>query len=282
MTRLGMDLDIPDEGAGPKDLKEALSRAIDRFIQVLVHAAQCRDRICKSPSCAKMKRIMHHIQRCKQCTVCKQFLALCLQHAKTCKSTNCPVPLCANLKKHLLDKQRRASIQESRFAARRLHAMRLAMPTTSSTLGGSSSSNGEAPVQSPAPNTPIRQQPSTPTPKTQPLSVGPQSVGTSQVREHIMTIRKNPQHALETLAQHSYPHGQPNPTPMEGGMGESVHPQQHQQRYQSVAPGGPPMGAGYQQQQQQLYPPNAMPPQQPQAAHHHGEPTLNPGYQGQF
>ena len=505
MTRLGMDLDIPDEGAGPKDLKEALSRAIDRFIQVLVHAAQCRDRNCKSPSCAKMKRIMHHIGRCKQCTVCKQFLALCLQHAKTCKSTNCPVPLCANLKKHLLDKQRQASFQESRFAARRMIAMRMAMPTTSPSLGGGSSSNGGAPVQSPAPNTPIRQQPSTPTPKTQPLqqqvsnspapspavrnpasvpppsvshqspggkalgtlqqnqeappshgppsipskpmmaatpsphpatpasyqqphSVGPPSVGTPQGREHIMTIRKNPQHALETLAQHSYPHGQPQPqpmrqiipgqtvasryptqmasnpqpypsthphsaymdgsagatmstayryapapqrvaphpaytqqqpggqmylqnqsaygspamtsqqmynrdammvhsnrpvmygggvggggvqgsyhptmqqqqqqqvmqrpqqmsmaassmTPMGGGMGISVHPQQHQQRYQSVAPGGPPMGAGYQQQQQQLYPPNAMPPQQPQAAHHHGEPTLNPGYQGQF
>ena len=112
MTHLGLDCDVPDEGAGPKDIKEALSRAIDRFIQVLVHAAQCRDRNCKSPSCAKMKRIMHHIGRCKQCTVCKQFLALCLQHAKTCKSTNCPVPLCANLKKHLLDKQRQASYQE--------------------------------------------------------------------------------------------------------------------------------------------------------------------------
>lgn len=73
-----------------------------------------------------------------------------------------------------------------------------------------------------------------------------------------------------------------NMSSMGGGMGMSVHPQQHQQRYPSVAPGAPPIGAGYQQQQQQLYPPNAMPPQQAQAAHHHGEPTLNPGYQGQF
>ena len=139
---------------------QAQNHAIQRFIQVLVHAAQCRDRNCKSPTCVKMKRIMSHVRGCKQCGVCKQFLSLCLQHAKTCKSSNCPVPLCANLKKHILEKQRQTSIQENRFAARRMLAMRSAMPTTSSSLG--SSSNGGATVQSPLPGTPLTQQPSTP------------------------------------------------------------------------------------------------------------------------
>ena len=163
MTRLGMDLDISDEGTGPKDPKEAQNRAIQRFIQVLVHAAQCRDRNCKSPTCVKMKRIMSHVRGCKQCGVCKQFLSLCLQHAKTCKSSECTVPLCATLKKHVLEKQRHTSIQENQFAARRMLAMRSAMPITSSSLG--SSSNGGDTVQSPAPSTPLKQQPSTATQK---------------------------------------------------------------------------------------------------------------------
>ena len=161
MTRLGMDLGIHDEGAGPKDPKEALNQAIQRFIQVLMHAAQCRDRTCKSPSCAKMKRIMHHVMRCKQCVVCKQFLNLCLQHAKTCKSSNCPVPLCANIKKHLQEKQRQASFQESRFAARRMLAMRSAMPMSSSSVSSSNASTKAAvAIQSSTPST--RQQPGTP------------------------------------------------------------------------------------------------------------------------
>ena len=159
VTRLGVGLDIPDEITGPKDPKEAQSCAIQRFIQVLVHAAQCRDRSCKSPPCAKMKRIMSHVRGCTQCGVCKQFLSLCLQHAKTCKSSNCSVPLCANLKKHILEKQRQTSIQENRFAARRMRATRATIPTISSSLGSSSSSE-EATVLSPAPSTPLTQQPS--------------------------------------------------------------------------------------------------------------------------
>ena len=276
MTRLGMDLGIHDEGAGPKDPKEALNQAIQRFILVLVHAAQCRDRTCKSPSCAKMKRIMHHVGRCKQCVVCKQFLNLCLQHAKTCKSSNCPVPLCANIKKHLQEKQRQASFQESRFAARRMLAMRSAMPSSSSSSASSSNASSNAAaataVQSPAPSTPARQQPGTPQqppqvtnspapspavgrnpPSIPPPSVshqspggkalgalqqsqdaqqthgppsipskpmnaaapsphsaatvsyqspgGPPSVGKPPGREQIMNIRKNPQQAMDAIAQ---------------------------------------------------------------------------------
>ena len=161
MTRLGVGLDIPDEITGPKDPKEAQSCAIQRFIQVLVHAAQCRDRSCKSPPCTKMKRIMSHVRGCKQCGVCKQFLSLCLQHAKTCKSNNCTVPLCANLKKHILEKQRQTSIQENRFAARRMRAMRATIPSTSSSLGSSTSSE-EATVLSPAPSTPSDSSPAHP------------------------------------------------------------------------------------------------------------------------
>ena len=172
MTRLGMDLGIHDEGAGPRVPKEAPNRAIQRFIQVLVHAAQCRDRACKSPTCAKMKRIMHHVGRCKQCVVCKQFLNLCLQHAKKCESSNCPVPLCVNIKKHLQEKQRQTSIQESRFAARRMLAMRSVMPTSSSSSASTT------------PSTPARQQPGTP--QQSPSVVKPPE------REQIMNIRKLP------------------------------------------------------------------------------------------
>ena len=250
MTRLGMDLDISDGETGSKDPKEAQNRAIQRVIQFLVHAAQCRDKNCKSPTCAKMKRIMFHVRGCKQCGVCRQFLSLCLHHAKTCKSSNCPVPLCANLKKHILEKQRQTSIQENRFAARRMLAMRSAMPTTSSSLGSSSNSsgsNGGAAVQSPAPSTPLRQQPSTPQQPPQQVTNSP-APSPAVVRNPPSIPPPSVSHqspggkalgALQQNQEAQQPHGPPSIPSKPMSATPSPHPATTIS-YQQVPSGGPP------------------------------------------
>ena len=56
--------------------------SIQRCIQSLVHACQCRDANCQLPSCRKMKRIVAHTKSCKRktnggCPICKQLIALC-------------------------------------------------------------------------------------------------------------------------------------------------------------------------------------------------------------
>lgn len=70
--------------------QEARKLSIQRCIQSLVHACQCRDANCRLPSCQKMKRVVQHTKICKRkangdCPICKQLIALCCYHAKYCQ-----------------------------------------------------------------------------------------------------------------------------------------------------------------------------------------------------
>ena len=80
----------------PPGVVEILSRgqrqrklSIQRCIQSLVHACQCRDANCNLPSCLKMKRVVAHTKGCKrsnkECPICKQLIALCAYHAEICQ-----------------------------------------------------------------------------------------------------------------------------------------------------------------------------------------------------
>lgn len=112
MEKLGFDL---DDGSSPADLKqanpqEARKQSIQRCIQSLVHACQCRDANCRLPSCQKMKRVVQHTKNCKRktnggCPICKQLIALCCYHAKHCQEQKCPVPFCPNIKHKLKQQQ---------------------------------------------------------------------------------------------------------------------------------------------------------------------------------
>ena len=73
--------------------QEARKLSIQRCIQSLVHACQCRDANCRLPSCHKMKRVVSHTKQCKRktnggCPICKQLIALCCYHAKLCQVRN--------------------------------------------------------------------------------------------------------------------------------------------------------------------------------------------------
>lgn len=76
---------------------------VDRCIESLTHACQCRDVQCEIPSCLKLKEILEHTKGCElkvngECRMCKQLIALCCHHAKNCEDSCCEVPFCPNIK----------------------------------------------------------------------------------------------------------------------------------------------------------------------------------------
>ncbi|XP_074038438.1 CREB binding protein nejire isoform X4 [Leptinotarsa decemlineata] len=129
MVKLGLDI---DDGSSPTDSKanpgEARKLSIQRCIQSLVHACQCRDANCRLPSCQKMKRVVTHTKVCKRktnggCPICKQLIALCCYHAKHCQETKCPVPFCSNIKHKLKQQQLQQRLQQAQLLRRRMAVM---------------------------------------------------------------------------------------------------------------------------------------------------------------
>lgn len=130
MEKLGFDL---DDGSSPSDAKqdnpqEARKQSIQRCIQSLVHACQCRDANCRLQSCQKMKRVVNHTRTCKRktnggCPICKQLIALCCYHAKHCNETKCPVPFCLNIRQKLRQQQLQQRLQHAHFLKRRMAAV---------------------------------------------------------------------------------------------------------------------------------------------------------------
>ena len=110
MEKLGLGLSLEDDSQTEpqvtQNLHEARKQSIQKNIQLLVHACQCRDMTCKLQSCIKMKRVIRHTRDCRlrnngNCSICKQFVALCLFHARNCNESQCSVPLCSNIKQKL-------------------------------------------------------------------------------------------------------------------------------------------------------------------------------------
>ncbi|XP_029953580.1 uncharacterized protein LOC115392990 [Salarias fasciatus] len=117
--------------------------SIQRCIQSLVHACQCRNASCSLPSCQKMKRVVQHTKGCKRktnggCPVCKQLIALCCYHAKHCEENRCRVPFCLNVKQKLRQQQLQQRLQQALMLRRRMASMqRVGQPT-----GGPPGGNG--------------------------------------------------------------------------------------------------------------------------------------------
>lgn len=147
MERIGLDLDdgaggtsgTDASGAASQNPAEARRLSIQRCIQSLVHACQCRDASCRLASCLKMKRVMAHTRSCRRktnggCPVCKQLIALCCYHAKHCLETKCPVPFCITIKQKLQQQQLQQRMAQAHLMQRRMAAMRGgAVPTIAST-----------------------------------------------------------------------------------------------------------------------------------------------------
>uniref|UniRef100_A0A667XMB9 histone acetyltransferase n=1 Tax=Myripristis murdjan TaxID=586833 RepID=A0A667XMB9_9TELE len=137
--------------------------SIQRCIQSLVHACQCRNANCSLPSCQKMKRVVQHTKNCKKktnggCPICKQLIALCCYHAKHCQENKCPVPFCLNIKHKLRQQQLQHRLQQAQMLRRRMASMQR---VGQHPPGGAPGGNGGLP--SPGANNNGATGPSTPT-----------------------------------------------------------------------------------------------------------------------
>ncbi|XP_049416437.1 CREB binding protein b isoform X7 [Epinephelus fuscoguttatus] len=246
MVKWGLGIDDDSNGQGgeaSKSPQESRRLSIQRCIQSLVHACQCRNANCSLPSCQKMKRVVQHTKGCKRktnggCPVCKQLIALCCYHAKHCQENKCPVPFCLNIKHKLRQQQLQHRLQQAQMMRRRMATMAgRGMPMPS-------------PPTSAAPDTPNSvQQPNTPqTP--QPMPNQPQQQ--QQQQQQQPPIPANIAQGFPNNGRSSQP---PTPVPQgkPGPQSSPLHQQQsplpnmpHQQPPQ---PQPPP-----QQQQQQQQP----------------------------
>ena len=122
-------------------------QSMQRCIEALLHAVNCRNANCVNRSCFRYKRVIQHTKECKgknsQCNVCKQVIFLCWYHAKSCNDQNCQVPFCTNLKTKI-QKQRATSLQTDR---RRMQAMMQQRTNTMSTSQSTSSSSSSSSSQ---------------------------------------------------------------------------------------------------------------------------------------
>ena len=162
MDKLGLGLELDNSQsnstASPRDPKEQRKASIEKCIRFLVHATQCHNNYCKQPSCIKMKRVMSHTRECKlmitgkwnQCTVCKQFVLLCISHAKSCTMDRCPVPVCARIKKNLRDQRNQRRVQENRFMQQRIAAQMSALNPNPAAAAAAGTSSSQANVSPPA------------------------------------------------------------------------------------------------------------------------------------
>ncbi|XP_051573028.1 CREB-binding protein-like isoform X2 [Myxocyprinus asiaticus] len=165
MVKWGLGLDDDSNNPGGeanKSPQESRRLSIQRCIQSLVHACQCRNANCSLPSCQKMKRVVQHTKGCKRktnggCPVCKQLIALCCYHAKHCQENKCPVPFCLNIKQKLRQQQIQQRLQQAQMMRRRMALMQcrgmpqsLPSPTTS---GGPGTPNSQQLQQPHTPQT---------------------------------------------------------------------------------------------------------------------------------
>ncbi|OWK04072.1 hypothetical protein Celaphus_00013764 [Cervus elaphus hippelaphus] len=131
MEKLGLGLDDESnnqQAAATQSPGDSRRLSIQRCIQSLVHACQCRNANCSLPSCQKMKRVVQHTKGCKRktnggCPICKQLIALCCYHAKHCQENKCPVPFCLNIKQKLRQQQLQHRLQQAQMLRRRMASM---------------------------------------------------------------------------------------------------------------------------------------------------------------
>uniref|UniRef100_A0A7N8YEL2 histone acetyltransferase n=1 Tax=Mastacembelus armatus TaxID=205130 RepID=A0A7N8YEL2_9TELE len=172
---LGIDDDSNSQGGeASKSPQESRRLSIQRCIQSLVHACQCRNANCSLPSCQKMKRVVQHTKGCKRktnggCPVCKQLIALCCYHAKHCQENKCPVPFCLNIKHKLRQQQLQHRLQQAQMMRRRMASMAgrgMPLPSPPTSAAPDTPNSVQQPntpqTPQPMPNQPQQQQPPNP------------------------------------------------------------------------------------------------------------------------
>ncbi|CAM5143814.1 unnamed protein product [Eretmochelys imbricata] len=238
MVKWGLGLDDESNSQGEQQSKspqESRRLSIQRCIQSLVHACQCRNANCSLPSCQKMKRVVQHTKGCKRktnggCPVCKQLIALCCYHAKHCQENKCPVPFCLNIKHKLRQQQIQHRLQQAQLMRRRMATMNTRNVPQQSLPSPTSATPG-TPTQQPS--TPQTPQPP-PQPQPSPVSMSPAgfpSATRTQPPTTVPTGKPTNQVAAPT------PPAQPPPAAVEAARQiEREAAQQQQQQLYRVNP----------------------------------------------
>uniref|UniRef100_A0A8C7Z5H9 histone acetyltransferase n=1 Tax=Oryzias sinensis TaxID=183150 RepID=A0A8C7Z5H9_9TELE len=228
MVKWGLGLDDDSNGQGgeaSKSPQENRRLSIQRCIQSLVHACQCRNANCSLSSCQKMKRVVQHTKGCKRktnggCPVCKQLIALCCYHAKHCQENKCPVPFCLNIKQKLHQQQLQHRLHQAQMMRRRMatmagRGMPMPSPPTSTAL--------DTPNSLQQPNTPQTPQPMPNQPQQQPQNPANIQPPPPQQQQQLLAAQKVA-HEIQMVAkakqlQTNYPQGsQPQVPPQQGPM----------------------------------------------------------------
>ncbi|KAG9483906.1 hypothetical protein GDO78_009691 [Eleutherodactylus coqui] len=222
MEKLGLGLDDESnnqQATATQSPGDSRRLSIQRCIQSLVHACQCRNANCSLPSCQKMKRVVQHTKGCKRktnggCPICKQLIALCCYHAKHCQENKCPVPFCLNIKQKLRQQQLQHRLQQAQMLRRRMASMQR--------TGVVCPQQGLPSPNSAGPTTPTGQQPPTPqTPQPQsqqssqpqpppPNSIPPYGIARTQ--------------SSSSMSQGKTPGQMTPPTPPQGGSVQQPGP----------------------------------------------------------
>ncbi|XP_018419432.1 PREDICTED: histone acetyltransferase p300 [Nanorana parkeri] len=221
MEKLGLGLDDESsnqQAAATQSPGDSRRLSIQRCIQSLVHACQCRNANCSLPSCQKMKRVVQHTKGCKRktnggCPICKQLIALCCYHAKHCQENKCPVPFCLNIKHKLRQQQLQHRLQQAQMLRRRMASMQR---------------TGVVGVQQSLPS-PNSAGPTTPTGQQPPISHTPQS----QSQPQPLPCNNMPSYGMQ--------HALPSSCMSQGNPAAQVTPPSSQAG--SVQPSGPPPAA---------------------------------------
>ncbi|KAF7204814.1 histone acetyltransferase p300 isoform X1 [Nothobranchius furzeri] len=293
MDKLGLGLDDESSNqaaATTQSPGDSRRLSIQRCIQSLVHACQCRNANCSLPSCQKMKRVVQHTKGCKRktnggCPICKQLIALCCYHAKHCQENKCPVPFCLNIKHKLRQQQLQHRLQQAQMLRRRMASMqRVGQPNPGMPPGGKGlpSPGGNNGATGPATPTSAGTQPPTPQTPTQgnmpalpqqqgvgmggmgtpgqPQQVQQQGVGAIPPQHHLHQFHSggammtSPQQQMVTQHQQQTPNIQQFQQQHPGGLPPyNPRPPGASPPYQSL--GKPGMGSATPPQQQQQ-PPN--------------------------
>ncbi|KAG7491521.1 hypothetical protein MATL_G00004320 [Megalops atlanticus] len=267
MEKLGLGLDDESNSQATASMQspgDSRRLSIQRCIQSLVHACQCRNANCSLASCQKMKRVVQHTKGCKRktnggCPICKQLIALCCYHAKHCQENKCPVPFCLNIKHKLRQQQLQHRLQQAQMLRRRMASMqRTGQPAS----GGGLPSPGNNGATAPSTPTSCGTQPPTPQTPTQP--------------------------SLPALPQPGVPPQQQQQLQQQQGPPQGGVPQHHLHHHLQQMPGGGVMGSPQHQQMGGPVPqpqgplPNSLPPYTPRPpgssphSQSQGKPGLGP------
>ncbi|CAF1106206.1 unnamed protein product [Rotaria sordida] len=236
------------------NIQQQRQLTMQRMLDAIRHAVQCRNANCIYKNCAVCKRLLQHTKECtkasrSQCQHCNKFLSPIWLHAKTCTDQNCLLPFCATFK-NKIQRQRAATMQADRRRIKAMHRAKMGpgpSPINSQNSEPTTCGKYHHSMESASPSS---------TGKMMPSSGKPSSMSS--------LVRTNLSQQLPSQQQHSvyFNGGKGNPT---GGnnnnnnnnsgypMMMTTHPQQtsqqwisSQQQIRYASQGGKPMAYGQQ------------------------------------